>query len=164
MAAQRSVTVLRGVLIVIILVLMMASRGRCGRTMNGRVFDGWASIQSMLPKGPIPPSGPSPCHNMLRASHQDQLSHPHDVICNIPWKEKKNKKRERFLFGCSFFLFISSHLENLELWGISWCDYYLFLVLGLLYLICIGKRMRILQFLVRWKEDLIVAYCAVVGW
>lgn len=84
MVAQRSVTVLRGALIVVILLLMMASRGWCGRTMSGRVFDGAASIQSMLPKGPVPPSGPSPCHNKVRSSHESEISHPDDVICYIP--------------------------------------------------------------------------------
>ena len=39
-------------------------------------------MESMLPRGPVPPSGPSPCHNRLSSFRYNKLSIPDDyIIC-----------------------------------------------------------------------------------
>ncbi|XXG65436.1 hypothetical protein AAC387_Pa05g3137 [Persea americana] len=82
MGAQRCVNVSRVVLIVLFMLSMMASTGRCGRLMNGQMIGGAGLFGSILQKGTVPPPGRSPCHNMIKHSNQTQLSQPDDdIIC-----------------------------------------------------------------------------------
>ncbi|KAK2996919.1 hypothetical protein RJ639_025235 [Escallonia herrerae] len=53
----------------------MASRGRCTRDLkDDGVFK--SVFQNQLPRGPVPPSMPSPCHNKLYG--QSDASYPQD--------------------------------------------------------------------------------------
>ncbi|CAK9157555.1 unnamed protein product, partial [Ilex paraguariensis] len=52
----------------------MASTGRSIRAMSGRSVESLFNTQ--LPRGPVPPSMPSPCHNKLDLQNQSKLSDP----------------------------------------------------------------------------------------
>ncbi|GMN38732.1 hypothetical protein TIFTF001_007963 [Ficus carica] len=62
---------------------MAASVVSCGRAMKGAERDYKSLMESMLPRGPVPPSGPSLCHNKLSPYRYKQLSFPEDyyIIC-----------------------------------------------------------------------------------
>ncbi|KAM0986738.1 hypothetical protein ACFX2I_010923 [Malus domestica] len=66
-------------LIFLLLLLGMASMGSCRRVLKEvRVDEFRRSVQGMLPRGPVPPSGPSPCHNKLSPFRHTELSYNHD--------------------------------------------------------------------------------------
>ncbi|KAL4281673.1 hypothetical protein GQ457_03G009710 [Hibiscus cannabinus] len=69
------------VVVVLLLLLSRASVGGCvrpiskgTRTSLGHLFN------AQLPRGPVPPSGPSPCHEKLSPYNQRQFSYSHDFI------------------------------------------------------------------------------------
>uniref|UniRef100_A0A2P2IYZ1 Uncharacterized protein n=1 Tax=Rhizophora mucronata TaxID=61149 RepID=A0A2P2IYZ1_RHIMU len=63
-----------------VLILAMASVGRCSRPMKGASFD--YLLENRLPRGPVPPSGPSHCHNKLGPYKHSQLSYVNDyAVC-----------------------------------------------------------------------------------
>ncbi|KAF8399015.1 hypothetical protein HHK36_014882 [Tetracentron sinense] len=64
LSSARSAAALRGTIILLFLLMAMVYTGWCTRVMEGRVFG--ETIQSQLPRGPVPPSGPAPCHNKVR--------------------------------------------------------------------------------------------------
>lgn len=73
------------ILVMVISMLTMASMGECVRTTfsgQDRLPEPEKEWFSMLPRGPVPPSGPSPCHNMFGQDHR--LARPDDTICGDP--------------------------------------------------------------------------------
>ncbi|KAK8522617.1 hypothetical protein V6N13_115575 [Hibiscus sabdariffa] len=75
------------VLVVVFLVLMAeASVGGCIRPINGGGSGGKGFKQlfsSQLPRGPVPPSGASFCHNKLQPYKYTQFSYENDYV-NCP--------------------------------------------------------------------------------
>ncbi|KAK4608672.1 hypothetical protein RGQ29_002184 [Quercus rubra] len=68
-----------GVFLFLVL-LAMASMGDCIREL--KEWDFKSTFEGRLPRGPVPPSGPSPCHNKLSPDNQSEYSLPNDyVIC-----------------------------------------------------------------------------------
>ncbi|KAL6295174.1 hypothetical protein ACE6H2_003316 [Prunus campanulata] len=68
------------VILLVLLLVGMASMGNCSRVLKEVEFK--RSIQGMLPRGPVPPSGPSPCHNKLSPNRHTEQSYQEDyVIC-----------------------------------------------------------------------------------
>ncbi|KAG5532211.1 hypothetical protein RHGRI_026738 [Rhododendron griersonianum] len=68
----------------IIVAASLAPRGWCVRAMGERNREHYfkAMFENRLPRGPVPPSDPSPCHNKLGPYQQSQLSYTSDfVIC-----------------------------------------------------------------------------------
>ncbi|EXC06049.1 hypothetical protein L484_009960 [Morus notabilis] len=69
----------RIVIPVVVLVLATAVLGAsCGRAMRDRDYN--SLMEGMLPRGPVPPSGPSLCHNRLTPFRQKQLE-DYYIIC-----------------------------------------------------------------------------------
>ncbi|PIN09514.1 hypothetical protein CDL12_17904 [Handroanthus impetiginosus] len=61
----------------------MASRGESTRMMRDRAILG-SLLENRLPRGPVPPSGPSPCHNRLDPFKEGKfysLPPGNDVTC-----------------------------------------------------------------------------------
>ncbi|KAK7845385.1 hypothetical protein CFP56_009428 [Quercus suber] len=54
----------------------MASMGDCIREL--KEWDFKSTFEGQLPRGPVPPSGPSPCHNKLSPYNQSEYSLPND--------------------------------------------------------------------------------------
>ncbi|KMT08337.1 hypothetical protein BVRB_6g141610 [Beta vulgaris subsp. vulgaris] len=52
------------VLMIIVMGTMIAEVVECGRGINQRWFEDYSALEGRLPKGLVPPSGPSPCHDM----------------------------------------------------------------------------------------------------
>ncbi|KAM0961205.1 hypothetical protein ACFX2A_020981 [Malus domestica] len=72
--------------IFLLLLLRMTSTGSCSRVLKEVEADEFKrSIQGMLPRGLMPPSGPSPCHNKLSPFRDTELSYNHDdyVMCPV---------------------------------------------------------------------------------
>ncbi|PWA39821.1 hypothetical protein CTI12_AA568450 [Artemisia annua] len=74
------------VIIVIVTAIMLVVMGsNAARVPKGdEAFLGNDGLwNSRLPRGPVPPSGPSPCHNMLGPYRQSQVVSPQDqtIIC-----------------------------------------------------------------------------------
>ncbi|KAK7308728.1 hypothetical protein VNO77_42354 [Canavalia gladiata] len=66
--------------VVVVLVLLgMVSTGECIRDLR----DFKSLFESQLPKGAVPPSGPSQCHNKLSPYKHNKVSFPDDyyIIC-----------------------------------------------------------------------------------
>nr|DAD32024.1 TPA_asm: hypothetical protein HUJ06_010875 [Nelumbo nucifera] len=84
--SRRSNTRLNCVFVVFLLLAAMAWPGRCTRVIKSRILE--RTLESQLPRGLVPPSGPSPCHNkygVLTDVDHPQLSHPTDyLICDQP--------------------------------------------------------------------------------
>ncbi|XAR52499.1 hypothetical protein NMG60_11020617 [Bertholletia excelsa] len=80
MKEMRSRKVAMSILVLIIMLATLATRGGCTRPVREK---GWAErmFKSRLPRGPVPPSGPSPCHNRLSPYRQSQLSYTQEDIC-----------------------------------------------------------------------------------
>lgn len=71
---------LRFVVFLFLVLLAMASMGDCIREL--KEWDFKSTFEGQLPRGPVPPSGPSPCHNKLSPYNQSEFSLPNDyVIC-----------------------------------------------------------------------------------
>ncbi|PON98184.1 Transmembrane protein [Trema orientale] len=69
------------VVLVVLALAILGSRVRCRRVPWKEMRDQKKSLmESMLPRGPVPPSGPSPCHNKLSPLSHTQLSFPDDYI------------------------------------------------------------------------------------
>ncbi|XVF85345.1 hypothetical protein PTKIN_Ptkin17bG0110200 [Pterospermum kingtungense] len=70
--------------VVLCLVLLgKASVGGCIRPMNkdaSTSFGQYLWNIQQLPRGPVPPSGPSPCHNKLDPYTQSQFSFSNDYV------------------------------------------------------------------------------------
>ena len=67
----------------LVLVWMVVSMGTAARVGCSRAWmmdtkELEYALEGRLPKGPVPPSGPSPCHNMKQ--DQQQLAHIDDYI------------------------------------------------------------------------------------
>ncbi|KAG6715245.1 hypothetical protein I3842_05G241300 [Carya illinoinensis] len=73
--------VTRVVFLLFFLLLATALKGQCIRSpKETRWFK--SRFQSQLPRGPVPPSGPSPCHNKLSPFKHTDSSFPNDyIIC-----------------------------------------------------------------------------------
>uniref|UniRef100_A0A2C9UGF2 Uncharacterized protein n=1 Tax=Manihot esculenta TaxID=3983 RepID=A0A2C9UGF2_MANES len=54
----------------------MASTAACARPL--KVAELGFLLDNRLPRGPVPPSGPSPCHNKFSQSHTDTTDY---IIC-----------------------------------------------------------------------------------
>ncbi|KAG4158893.1 hypothetical protein ERO13_D02G144950v2 [Gossypium hirsutum] len=87
---KESFKCMRVVMLVALLLLSKASVGGCMRPMiKGSSSSSSKSsignlLNAKLPRGPVPPSGPSPCHEKLYpySMRPTQLSYPHDfIIC-----------------------------------------------------------------------------------
>jgi hypothetical protein len=78
--SERSLMGLRFVLFLFFLLLATASMVQCIRAMNNKNFK--SAFEGQLPRGPVPPSGPSPCHNKLGPLNYSDSSLPNDyIIC-----------------------------------------------------------------------------------
>ncbi|KAK2981293.1 hypothetical protein RJ640_006994 [Escallonia rubra] len=70
--------VLRFAFVFLLLLAAMASTGQCTRDLkDDGVFK--SVFQNQLPRGPVPPSMPSPCHNKLDPYRQSDASYPQDL-------------------------------------------------------------------------------------
>ncbi|XVF02832.1 hypothetical protein REPUB_Repub04eG0208200 [Reevesia pubescens] len=70
------------VVLVFLLLLAKASIGGCIRPINKGTNNFGHLFNTQLPRGPVPPSGPSPCHNKLDPYHHQKVSYPNDyIIC-----------------------------------------------------------------------------------
>ncbi|XLU76383.1 hypothetical protein S245_035436 [Arachis hypogaea] len=70
------------VVLVVVVVMGMISRGESIRDLRNFKY----TFESQLPKGPVPPSGPSACHNKLgpyKYNNVEAASFPNDyyIIC-----------------------------------------------------------------------------------
>nr|GLL41667.1 hypothetical protein RchiOBHm_Chr4g0441131 [Ipomoea trifida] len=66
--------------VVCLLVTTMGSKAACSRLMNGEDFG--RVFAARLPRGPVPPSDPSPCHNYKTDHFVQNNNFPGDyVIC-----------------------------------------------------------------------------------
>lgn len=73
---------MRVVLFLVILITANVSRGEGTRLAKAdRVFK--TSLEDQMPKGPVPPSGPSPCHNKLDPFKERKFYFPppNSIIC-----------------------------------------------------------------------------------
>ncbi|XVE74715.1 hypothetical protein DITRI_Ditri12bG0039700 [Diplodiscus trichospermus] len=72
-----------GFTVVVFLLLMAeASIGGCIRPINKGTKNFGHLFNTQLPRGPVPPSGPSPCHDKLDPYSHQRFSYPHHyVIC-----------------------------------------------------------------------------------
>ncbi|KAL8549603.1 hypothetical protein ACS0TY_008447 [Phlomoides rotata] len=71
----------RFALILLILCITMGSRGESTRLMKNRVMA--TLLKTRLPRGPVPPSGPSPCHNKMDPFKESKFHgfHWNDINC-----------------------------------------------------------------------------------
>ncbi|KDP38044.1 hypothetical protein JCGZ_04687 [Jatropha curcas] len=65
---------LRFVFVVLVLVLVMATIGASSRPIKGLEFS--YLFENRFPRGPVPPSGPSPCHNKFILNTSDYVMCP----------------------------------------------------------------------------------------
>lgn len=69
----------------VMLMVLLASGTNATRVLKGdrMVFGNEGLWNTRLPRGPVPPSAPSQCHNMLDPYKQSQFVSPHDesIIC-----------------------------------------------------------------------------------
>ncbi|KAK8655631.1 hypothetical protein V6N13_108205 [Hibiscus sabdariffa] len=70
----------RLVVVVLLLLLSRASVGGCVRPISKGTTSFGHLFNTQLPRGPVPPSGPSPCHEKLGPYNQRQFSYSHDFI------------------------------------------------------------------------------------
>ncbi|KAJ6312659.1 hypothetical protein OIU77_014222 [Salix suchowensis] len=67
-------------LLCVTVLAVLVSTGRCTRPIKDPNF--YHMLDNLLPRGPVPPSGPSPCHHSLDPYSQSESSHAEDyVIC-----------------------------------------------------------------------------------
>lgn len=72
---------LRGLLFLLVLLTTIASRVESIRDIKEKNYQSYL-LQNQLPRGPAPPSGPSPCHNKLDPFNQNKFSfHLDYVMC-----------------------------------------------------------------------------------
>ncbi|KAI8022246.1 hypothetical protein LOK49_LG03G00918 [Camellia lanceoleosa] len=72
---------IRYAFVVFIMVSSLASRGECARAIK-ESRDLKSLYENEFPREPVPPSGPSPCHNSLGPYQHNQLSNPQSyIIC-----------------------------------------------------------------------------------
>ncbi|KAK7407652.1 hypothetical protein VNO78_09633 [Psophocarpus tetragonolobus] len=66
-------------LVAVLVLLGFSSSGECLRDLR----DFKSLFESQLPKGPVPPSGPSQCHHKLSPYKYNKASFPDDyyIIC-----------------------------------------------------------------------------------
>lgn len=72
-----------GFAIFVLVLLGMASVGSCSRPLkNLKEMEVKRLTGAKLPRGPVPPSGPSVCHNKLSPTKNTQFFHTDDyIIC-----------------------------------------------------------------------------------
>lgn len=63
--------------VTLLLLLGIVSRVECVRDFK-------SLFESQLPKGPVPPSGPSLCHNKLGPFKDNKVSFPDDYYIGCP--------------------------------------------------------------------------------
>lgn len=70
-------------MIVIVMVLVVITMSTSGGAMKVKDLGFYSTIQGRLPRGPVPPSDPSPCHNRVELKHEseDTYGHFHFIIC-----------------------------------------------------------------------------------
>lgn len=76
--------VLRSIRVVLIIgMILLGGMATKGDSMKVKSMEFFSSIQSELPRGPVPPSDPSPCHNRVKLTHEGSVSygHTHFVMC-----------------------------------------------------------------------------------
>lgn len=66
-------------LILVIFLTAMAVTGESTRLVKNDVFNNL--LENRLPRGPVPPSGPSFCHNKIDPSSYNGAKFQQDVIC-----------------------------------------------------------------------------------
>ncbi|KAJ7943018.1 Transmembrane protein [Quillaja saponaria] len=66
-------------LLLLAVVLAMVSTGECIRARATRDYFK-RTLDSQLPRGPVPPSGPSPCHNKISSFHNKEFSFTYDYV------------------------------------------------------------------------------------
>lgn len=66
-----------------LLFILLAEMAAMGQAMKVKEIGFYSSIQNELPRGPVPPSDPSPCHNRVKLLHEgdDTYGHGHFIIC-----------------------------------------------------------------------------------
>lgn len=76
--------VMRSIRVVVIIgMILLGGMATKGDSMKVKSMAFFNSIQSELPRGPVPPSDPSPCHNRVKLTHEGSVSygHAHFVMC-----------------------------------------------------------------------------------
>ncbi|PON78737.1 Transmembrane protein [Parasponia andersonii] len=73
------------VVLVVLALAILGLRVSCRRVQWKETRDQKKSLmkslmESMLPRGPVPPSGPSPCHNKFSPLSHTQIPFPDDYI------------------------------------------------------------------------------------
>lgn len=73
---------IRGVNAILVIVMIIVGFS-AGGAMKVKDLGFYSSIQGQLPRGPVPPSDPSPCHNRVKLQHEteDTYGHAHFIIC-----------------------------------------------------------------------------------
>lgn len=73
---------IRTLLLIFVIVLgVMATKGD---SMKVKSMEFVGTIQSELPRGPVPPSDPSPCHNRVKLMHEGSMEsydQAHFIMC-----------------------------------------------------------------------------------
>ncbi|WOH07644.1 hypothetical protein DCAR_0727077 [Daucus carota subsp. sativus] len=69
--------------VVLLIFTIFAAIISTGRSMRVKEMGFYNTIQNELPRGPVPPSDPSPCHNRVKLMHEgeDTYGQGHFVIC-----------------------------------------------------------------------------------
>lgn len=71
---------MRGLVIFLLITTMVSIRVESIRVMKEKDYQ--SLLQNQLPRGPVPPSDPSPCHNKLDPFNQSDFSFHQDyIIC-----------------------------------------------------------------------------------
>lgn len=70
---------LNSCLVIFVVALLVVSRVECIR-----VRDFKSLFENQLPKGPVPPSAPSQCHNKLSPFKDNKVSFPDDYYIACP--------------------------------------------------------------------------------
>jgi hypothetical protein len=68
---------LKSCLVIFVVALLIVSRVECIRDFK-------SLFENQLPKGPVPPSAPSECHNKLNPFRDNKVSFPDDYYIRCP--------------------------------------------------------------------------------
>ncbi|ERN02941.1 hypothetical protein AMTRI_Chr04g249890 [Amborella trichopoda] len=74
-------------LVFVWVLMLLGPQCWCARVRLLQIGEGSFStmFENMLPRGPVPPSGPSPCHNKVDLSEHYESPGKNDIICGVPF-------------------------------------------------------------------------------
>lgn len=69
--------------VALLIFTIFAATASTGLSMKVKAMGFYSAIPNELPRGPVPPSDPSPCHNRVKLMHEgeDTYGSGHFVIC-----------------------------------------------------------------------------------